>query len=100
MFAWGSTSNYNKFIEAQGVNLNPLPKDRLIIAAGNTSSIWPIIKKKGLFSIHSQDTAQELLDLHPGISIHYEFDMSPAKFICFHRLIQSLPYGDGSKVIF
>jgi hypothetical protein len=45
LMSWGTTSSYNEMIERQGVNLPKLPQDRLIVIAGNTAKIWPLIKK-------------------------------------------------------
>jgi hypothetical protein len=43
--SWGSTSSYNELVEREGVNLPKLPQDRLIVIAGNSAKIWPLIQK-------------------------------------------------------
>ena len=47
MMAWGSTSGYNQLIVEEGIEdkLKMLPEDKLCIVAGNTKSIWPIMKE-------------------------------------------------------
>lgn len=112
--SYGSTSDYNHALEQQGVDLAPLPENKLLVAIGYTGSIWKSVEFFVQNVFQDQSVTQHPFEVFTQkiiSKVQQEFKLGRSletsvipsnkinsQYIDFNLLMSSLPEGEGSKL--